>query len=369
MTVGWPSEPRILIVDDEEAFCALLARALQRAGYTKLTCEYDPTRVGETFRRLQPDIVLVDLIMPKRNGFEVIEEIRQQVSSDTFLPILVLTGRSDQAFRKRALQSGANDYVEKSDDLDETILRVRNLLHMRFLYVENLRQREELEQRVRERTEELEETQREILERLAMAAEFRDDDTGEHTRRVGQISEMIALAMGFDEAEARRLGSAALLHDLGKIGVPDQILNKPGRLNAHEMEDVKAHTWVGSQILGNSRVTLLQLAEEVARTHHERWDGKGYPLGLKGEEIPISGRIVALADVLDALTHERPYKEPWPLSRAILEIQRGSGTQFDPAVVEAFLSLDWSQLELDEDPLGKAVAPAMKDLGGEANVA
>ncbi|MBZ0212578.1 MAG: HD domain-containing protein, partial [Nitrospirae bacterium] len=154
---------------------------------------------------------------------------------------------------------------------------------------------------------------------------------------------------GYTEAEARRIGMAALLHDLGKIGIPDGILRKPGKLTAYEFENVKAHTWVGSLILGHSKVSMLQLAEEIALTHHERWDGTGYPLGLKGEEIPMSGRIVALADVFDALTHRRPYKDPWSNAKALMEIQKQSGRQFDPQVVEAFLHLDWQTLELDDD--------------------
>ncbi|MCW5941498.1 MAG: response regulator [Fimbriimonadaceae bacterium] len=342
-------QPRILVIDDEEDFYLLLRRELVFAGYTETAHVADPRQALATFEAYRPDLVAVDLAMSYMDGFEVIRALRDRISRDEFLPILVLTGNGGQHVRTRALECGAMDYVTKSDDFTETLLRVGNLLHTRRLYCENKWQREELERRVLERTQELEDTQREILERLALAAEFRDDDTGEHTRRVGFLSEEIAKAAGLDPVYARHIGMAALLHDLGKIGVPDGILRKPGKLTAYEFENVKAHTWVGSQILGNSRVSLLRLAEEIALTHHERWDGAGYPTGLKGEEIPMSGRIVALADVFDALTHRRPYKHPWPLSRAMLEIQKQSGHQFDPNIVEAFLRLDWSKLELEDE--------------------
>lgn len=349
-------QPRILVIDDEEDFYLLFRRELASAGYSDTAHVADPRGSIATFHAYQPDLVAVDLAMSFMDGFEVIRALRACVPDDEFLPILVLTGSDGRDVRTRALECGAMDYVTKSADFTETILRVGNLLQTRRLYCENRKQRQELEQRVRERTQELEDTQREILERLALAAEFRDDDTGEHTRRVGLLSEEIAKAAGLDPVYARRIGMAALLHDLGKIGVPDGILRKPGKLTAYEFENVKAHTWVGSQILGNSRVSLLQLAEEIALTHHERWDGAGYPSGLKGEEIPVAGRIVALADVFDALTHRRPYKTPWPLSRALLEIQKQSGHQFDPKIVEAFLSLDWSKFELEDERIPEPFA-------------
>lgn len=341
--------PRILVIDDEEDAYVLLRRALVAAGYDEPRYVPDPRNAVAEYHAFHPDLVAVDIRMQPIDGFEVMRHLAPLVEQEPFLPVVVMTNSDELQLRKRALEAGAMDFVCKSNDLSEAVLRFRNLLRTRQLALENRRKSEELERRVLERTQELEDTQREILERLAMAAEFRDDDTGEHTRRVGLLSEALSRKLGYSEAEARRIGMAALLHDLGKIGIPDGILRKPGKLTAYEFENVKAHTWVGSQILGHSKVSMLQLAEEIALTHHERWDGTGYPLGLKGEEIPMSGRIVALADVFDALTHRRPYKDPWSNAKALMEIQKQSGRQFDPQVVEAFLHLDWQTLELDDD--------------------
>lgn len=341
--------PRIMVIDDEEDAFVLLRRALLAAGYDEPTYVPDPRNAVAGYQVVHPDLVAVDIRMQPIDGFEVMRQLAPLVEQEPYLPIVVMTNSDELQLRKRALEGGAMDFVCKSNDLSEAVLRFRNLLRTRQLALENRRKSEELERRVLERTQELEDTQREILERLAMAAEFRDDDTGEHTRRVGLLSEALARKLGYTEAEARRIGMAALLHDLGKIGIPDGILRKPGKLTAYEFENVKAHTWVGSQILGRSKVSMLQLAEEIALTHHERWDGTGYPPGLKGEEIPMSGRIVALADVFDALTHRRPYKDPWSNAKALMEIQKQSGRQFDPQVVEAFILLDWESLDLDDD--------------------
>ncbi|MEX2534628.1 MAG: HD domain-containing phosphohydrolase [Trueperaceae bacterium] len=189
----------------------------------------------------------------------------------------------------------------------------------------------------RERTRKLEKAQQEIVARLAIAGEYRDDGTGEHTRRVGRNAAAIARELGWPQDEVELLASAALLHDVGKIGIPDSVLLKPGKLTKEEFERMQAHSTIGGRILSGGQSRLLRIAEEIAFAHHERWDGTGYPLGLAGTEIPISARIVAVADVLDALTHARPYKEAWPLRRALSEIGRQAGTQFDPAVAWAGL--------------------------------
>jgi putative two-component system response regulator len=235
----------------------------------------------------------------------------------------------------------------------EVLLRIRNLLRTRFLHIEVQHQNHVLEERVRERTRELEEAhhailnhtqdlreaQIETIERLAAAAEYRDDDTGQHVHRVSQNCARIALALNWPDASIDLLRKASPLHDVGKIGIPDHILLKPGKLTSEEWETMKAHTLIGASILSGSRFPLLQMAEEIALTHHEKWDGTGYSPGLCGEAIPVSGRIVAVADVFDALTHERPYKKAWPVNEAIGEIRSQSGRHFDPAVVEAFLTL------------------------------
>jgi putative two-component system response regulator len=213
---------------------------------------------------------------------------------------------------------------------------VRNLLVTRYLHLALRDHNRYLEERVRERTAELEEAHAEILARLARAAEFRDDETGEHTRRVGRLSAAIARELGLNAEEVSLLQQVAPLHDVGKIGIPDDILLCPGRLTPEQLKVMRSHTEIGGNLMGGSEIPLLNMAEEIARTHHERWDGSGYPAGLSGEEIPIAGRIVAVADSYDAVTHRRPYKPAWAAEDGWWEIARKAGADFDPAVIDAF---------------------------------
>lgn len=195
-----------------------------------------------------------------------------------------------------------------------------------------------LEHRVKARTADLEEAQLEILERLALAAEFRDDETGQHTQRVGRTAAILARALDLPSEQVKLIQGGAPLHDMGKLGIPDEILRKPGKLTVEEFEVMKTHTTIGAQILSGSRFPILQKAEEIALTHHERWDGTGYA-GLAGERIPLSGRIVALADVFDALTNDRVYRKAMPLEEALAEIELQRGRHFDPEMVDAFLQI------------------------------
>jgi len=226
----------------------------------------------------------------------------------------------------------------------EVLLRIRNLLSAWFLHILPQQQNVMLEEKVRERTRELEASQLEVLERLAQAAEFRDDDTGKHTQRVGEMAARVASAMGLPKEQIEYIRQAAPLHDVGKIGISDTILLKPGKLTDEEFETIKEHAAIGARLLTNGHSKLVQLAEIIAHSHHERWDGRGYPQKLKEEEIPIEGRIVAIADVFDALTNERPYKKAWPVGEAQSEIEKQSGKQFDPRVAAALLEI------LAEDP-------------------
>jgi putative two-component system response regulator len=255
------------------------------------------------------------------------------------LPILVVTGDNTVAARRRALAAGAKDFLQKPFDTTEVLLRIHNLLEARFLYLALHRQNESLEEKVSQRTLELEDAQMEILERLALAAEFRDDATRQHTQRVGSWSARLAKKLGLSDRAAELVRRAAPLHDLGKIGVPDTILLKLDRLTDEEFRIIKTHTTVGARILSGSRFPLLQLAEQIAETHHEHWNGGGYTPGMSGETIPLVSRIVAVVDVFDALTHARPYKHAWPVEQAVGEILRQSGRQFDPHVVDSFLEL------------------------------
>jgi putative two-component system response regulator len=269
----------------------------------------------------------------------VMEVLKTRIPAGAYFPILVVTADITPEAKRRALSAGARDFLSKPFDTTEVLLRIKNLLETRFLHLELQNQNQALEVKVRERTRELEQTQIEILKRLAQAAEFRDDDTGRHTQRVGQLAARLAQDLGLPEHQVELIRLAAPLHDLGKIGIPDHILLKPGRFSSSEYEQMKSHAVIGARILSGGRYPLLRMAEEIAYTHHERWDGSGYPLGLAGEAIALAGRIVAVADTFDALTHERPYKHAWPIADALAEIARQSGEKFDPSVVAALVRL------------------------------
>jgi len=322
---------RILIVDDELANVRLLEIVLQGAGFTNLQSTTDARQALPLYLTMQPDLLLLDLHMPHLNGFEVMKQLSSRVADSSFLPILVLTADSTPATKRQALADGAKDFLTKPLDTTEVLLRINNLLHTRFQNVL-------LEEKVGERTRELEEAQTETLQRLALAAEYRDDDTGMHTRRVGHVAAILAAGLNLPPERVALIQQAAPLHDVGKIGISDSILLKPGKLTSEEFATMKNHTTIGAGILSGSRSPLLQLAEEIALAHHEKWDGSGY-MGLAGDKIPLAGRIVAVADVFDALTHERPYKKAWPVEEAVAEIQAQSGRHFDPAIIEVFLSL------------------------------
>jgi putative two-component system response regulator len=316
----------------------LLEGILQEEDFTSYRSITDSREVLPAFVEYLPDLILLDLQMPYVDGFAVMKQIQAFIAPDDFLPILVLTADITPEAKRRALSEGALDFLTKPFDTTEVLLRIKNLLHTRSLHRQLQEHNQVLDQRVRERTEELEATQLEILERLALAAEYRDDDTGKHTQRVGESAARIAEVLGWSAAEVELIRRAAPLHDVGKIAISDLILLKPGKLTPEEFEQMKAHTTLGAQMLSGGRFPLLQLAEKIALTHHERWDGSGY-LGLSEEAIPMAGRIVTVADVFDALTSERPYKKAWSINEAVEEIKRQSGRQFDPCVVDAFLNV------------------------------
>jgi putative two-component system response regulator len=282
--------------------------------------------------------------MPQPDGFAVMEQLHEQIAATVSLPVLVLTGDATDEVKRMALSGGARDFLTKPFDQHEVRLRVRNLLEIRRLQLRQRQTELELEQRVAMRTAELEEARLEVLERLATAGEFRDDETGEHARRVGATAQLLAEAVTSGHDGHGRIGIAAPLHDIGKIAIPDSLLLKARRFTRDEHAKMQAHTSIGADMLGGTSSALLALARDIALTHHERWDGSGYPAGLSGDAIPLAGRIVALADVFDALTHARPYKPAWTVSDAVAEIQRGGGGQFDPELVDAFSELDHDAL-------------------------
>jgi putative two-component system response regulator len=326
---------RILIVDDEDANIEILQRILARAGFVRVESTNDSRQATPLYVEHRPDLILLDLHMPHMDGLEVMDQLNE-IAEASYLPILILSGDLTPEARRDALSRGAKDFVNKPFQQDELLLRIKTLLETRFLYIQIQGQNQLLEAKVRERTRELVEAQIEIIERLAIAAEFRDDNTGQHTHRVGQMSALVAKQLGLPDVQVSLIRRAAELHDVGKIGVPDTILMKMGKLTPDEFEIVKTHTVIGARILSGGKFPLLRLAEEVAFSHHERWDGEGYAR-IRGVDVPLAGRIVAVADVFDALTQQRPYKPAWPVAEAIAEIDRQRGRQFDPGVVDAFL--------------------------------
>lgn len=330
---------RVLVIDDNEGILRLLTRLLQDAGITAIEATTDPVRGLELFGSFGPDLVMLDLHMPAMDGFEVLTRLHDQAPDGAPVPVVMLTGDKGQNHRTRALAMGASDFLVKPFDATEVALRLRGLLQTRSLQQRLAGQNQALEARVAERTRELEASQLEMLRRLADAAELRDDDTGQHTQRVGRLAGRLARALSLGEAQAALITRAAPLHDIGKIGVSDAILRKPGKLTDEEYREMKTHAAVGARILAGGRSQLIQMAERIAHCHHERWDGAGYPQQLAGEDIPLEARIVAVVDFFDALTHERPYRGAVPVRKTLEMIGEGSGSHFDPAVAAAFIAM------------------------------
>lgn len=340
-------QARILIVDDEPTNLRLLTRVLHRAGFSEVQGIANSLEALSGYRSFRPDLILLDLHMPGLDGIALLQQLRASIPSEAYLPILILTGDGGSGPRRAALAQGASDFIVKPFDPPEVILRIRNMLEIRVLHLMLQQQNERLEVKVTARTRDLEESQLEVLERLAVAAEFRDDDTGRHTQRVANVAKVLSGALGLDGHRVDLVQRTATLHDVGKIGIPDEILLKPGRLSPEEFEVMKTHTTIGSKILGGGRSALMRMAELIARSHHERWDGAGYPDRLSGESIPIEARVLAVADFFDALTHDRPYRQAWPLERVRAEIAELRGRHFDPRVVDAFFGLELSERVCD----------------------
>jgi putative nucleotidyltransferase with HDIG domain len=330
---------RILVADDIVPNVRLLTTILNRAGYNDVLATTRAQDVLRIYHSARPDIVLLDLHMPEVNGFTLLGELRAAAVDEPYLPIVILTGDSSSDARTRSLSAGASDFVTKPYDPTEVTLRVRNLLEVRRLHIALARENRTLEERVRERTDALLASRIEVLERLAVATEMRDDVTGDHTRRVGVLAAELAHRIGASDELAELIRRAAPLHDIGKIAIPDDILRKPGPLTEDEYSVMKTHTTIGASILAGGDNSLIVTAERVALTHHERWDGLGYPNSLSGEMIPPEGRVVAVADFYDALVHDRPYRAALAQEAALRMIEQGAGTRFDARVAAAMLDI------------------------------
>lgn len=328
----------LLVVDDEPANLRLLERVLWRAGFVNIRSTTSPREALQMAGDLMPDIVLIDLHMPEMSGVAVMRELNA-VDADMQPLVVMLTGDDSRAAKAEALSAGAKDFITKPFDTTEVALRIRNFADLRIMHKRLQQSNDSLEQKVQLRTAELERARLDILDRLAMAAEFRDDATGQHTRRVGAMAGRLAVSLSLSARNVQLIERAAPLHDVGKIAIPDSILLKPHALEPEEMNIMRTHTTVGAKLLSATASPLLEAASEIALSHHERWDGKGYPRRLGGAEIPLTGRIVALADFFDALTHDRPYRTANRVQDVVGLIHAERGRHFDPDVVDAFLEI------------------------------
>jgi len=316
----------VLVVDDTPDNITILSNIL--TDYTVKAATNGPKALDIAIAA-SPDIILLDIMMPGMDGYEVCSRLKNDLRTRD-IPVIFVTAMDDVADEARGFELGAVDYITKPVSPPIVLARVKTQLQ---LYDQN----RALDQKVRHQTRELNESNLELIRRLSIASEFRDNETGMHVVRISNYCRILAKAIGMDDSEADLLLQTSPMHDVGKIGIPDKILLKPGPLTDEEWAFMKKHTEFGAQIIGEHENRLLKTARVIALTHHERWDGAGYPNGLKGEEIPIEGRIVALADVFDALLSERPYKSAWPTDMAVAQIKQGSGGHFDPALVQAFL--------------------------------
>lgn len=340
---------RILVVDDEATMRRLLEKLLRLEGYDVVLANSGEQALQEIFTR-GADTVLLDMRMPGMSGLDVCREIRAHPRG-VHTPIVFITAVNDRELRRKGMEAGADDFLSKPFDEVELLARIRNSVRVK-LYYDNLeQQKERLERAVSERTAELaaavaqltqiqhdlRASQEETIYRLSRAAEFRDDETGQHLQRMSWYCHLIGSKIGLDDRTCELLRIASPMHDVGKLGIPDRILLKPGRLTPEELTIMKTHAEIGYRILAGSTAAPLKMAATIAHTHHEKWDGNGYPRGLKGEDIPLPGRIAAIADVFDALTSARPYKPAWTLEAALELMRANAGSHFDPNLIEVFL--------------------------------
>ncbi len=333
---------QVAVVDDTQLNLTLIGKLVDRTPNARAHNFERPTPALEWCLANAPDLIIVDYMMPEMNGLEFIRRIRAHRDRDD-LPILMVTASHERDVRYAALDCGASDFLTKPIDAREFDARVRNMLKLREAHLAGKHRAETLAAAVRRATADILDRERETITRLSRAAEFRDPETGAHIQRMSHYSALIARRLGLGDGFADALLMAAPMHDVGKLGIPDTILLKPGRLTAEEFVVMKRHPQIGHDILKGSSSSILRLGATIALTHHEKFDGSGYPHGLAGEAIPMEGRIVAVADVFDALTSARPYKPAWPMSRAIALLREGRGTHFDPACVDALFHA-WDQV-------------------------
>ncbi len=350
---------KILILDDEIANVRVLKRYLSGVGYADIVTTTDSSTAMAMIEREKPDLLLLDIMMPEVSGIDILRMLRDN-RRYRHLPVLVVTANTDLETKRVCLELGATDFLHKPVDPLDLLPRVRNTLVTKSFQDQLAGYAQQLEKRVAQRTRELEASRKQVVHCLARAAEYRDTETGNHVIRVGKYAGVIAKQLGLSDDEVSNIEMAAQLHDVGKIAIPDAILHKPGKLDPDEFDIIKRHSAVGhaivrphapedadrlkqhviagGQLLIVQSSPLLRLAASIALSHHERWDGAGYPLGLQGEDIPLEARITSVADVFDALSSVRPYKGAMPREKCFQILEEGRATQFDPRVLDAFFT-------------------------------
>jgi putative two-component system response regulator len=344
----------ILVVDDDDQVRSMMQALLGSLGYRTQIAE-DGAEALEMVAASPPDLILMDATMPRMGGLEAVRRLKESEAT-RIIPIIMVTGLHDLEMKVRALEAGVDDFFPKPCERVELRARIASLLKVKASHDQSRRYQKDLEAEVEKRTRQLEDALRrqrtlslEAIYRLSRVGEFRDEDTGAHLRRMSRYSAVVARCMGLAKRTIEAILYASPMHDVGKIGIPDQILLKPGKLEPHEMQIMRLHTTIGAQMLQGSAVDFLKLGEIIALTHHEKWDGTGYPRGLAGAKIPLAGCITAIADVFDALTTRRPYKEPFTVEKAFAIVREGREKHFHPEVVDAFFSITDEILRIRQD--------------------
>jgi putative two-component system response regulator len=344
---------KILVVDDEDRNLRLMEALLVPLGHSVILAKNGE----DALRKVDadgPDLILLDVTMPGMDGFQVAQRLKTNATT-SIIPIVMVTALKEVADRIKALEAGADDFLTKPVDKTELRARVRSLLKVKAYNDHMLNYQKELEDEVSRRTlqlrkafEKVKKGSLETIYRLSVAAEYKDEDTGAHIKRMSHYSAAIARKMGLNDRTVEAILYSAQMHDIGKIGILDKVLLKPGKLDSIEWDIMRQHAVIGGKILEGSDAGFIRLAEVIALTHHEKWDGSGYPRNLRGKSIPLAGRIAAIADVFDALTSRRPYKEPFALEKAYAILKEGRGTHFDPNVVDAFFAVEKEILSIKE---------------------
>ena len=323
------TRPKILIVDDEPINLKIMKKHLEKE-YELSYAKNGADALSISFSNT-PDLILMDVVMPEMNGLDVCRRLKADPRTEK-IPVIFVTAMDETANEAQGFQAGGVDYITKP--VSYPILSARVQTHL-SLYDQN----RALEEKVKIQTAEINDTRLEIIQRLGRAAEYRDNETGHHILRISNYCRVLAEKFGLDSDTCELIFQASPMHDIGKIGIPDNILLKPGKLDKSEWETMKQHTVIGARIIGRHSSRLLQYARIIALSHHEKWNGTGYPNKLAGEDIPLLGRIVAIADVYDALISERVYKDAWPVEKAVRYMEKASGKHFDPQLVVCFMEM------------------------------